>query len=55
MNRKIIQISSGLTLHESVIVALCNDGTLWNISSNNPMWLQLPRIPQDEKPEKVSK
>ena len=32
-----------------VIVAACNDGTIWNIGSD-PEWTQLPSIPQPEAP-----
>lgn len=49
-NRKIIQISSyqykDEETIEEVVIALCNDGTVWNITSSKQKWIQLPEIPQ---------
>ncbi|OOF81818.1 hypothetical protein [Rodentibacter caecimuris] len=51
--RKIIQISTALIPEtdlsscEQVTTALCNDGTIWNFSSENGEWWLFPNIPQD--------
>lgn len=57
MERKIIQIATG-SLHQDyvnshVVYALCNDGTLWEIS-HNEKWKRLPNIPQDQKQPQVT-
>lgn len=50
--RKIIQITSDcmpeteFSLVESRTVALCDDGTVWEIHNFKDGWLKLPPIPQ---------
>lgn len=50
--RKIIQISSmGVenvyeTQCDYVIIALCNDGTVWEIRNTSSEWIQLPSLPE---------
>lgn len=54
--RKIIQISTALipetdlSSYEQVTTALCNDGTVWNFSTEDGNWWLYPNIPQD-RPE----
>ena len=48
--REIVQIavtSEGPNTY-SVVVALCNDGTLWNMSLEYGGWAQLTNIPQPD-------
>jgi hypothetical protein len=40
-----VSISTG-KYNETNIVALCNDGTLWEYSQVRQDWYQLPAIPQ---------
>ena len=54
--RKILQIAAmGVennhgTQCNAIVLALCDDGTLWEIRDNTsqPAWCQYPQIPQDE-------
>ncbi len=55
MPRKIIQIATTQmenTYHtqcNSIIVGLCDDGSVWTITDNvNTVWERLPDIPQDK-------
>lgn len=53
MNRQIIQIAvagtieNSMTQAEALIVALCNDGTVWSTTNRNSDWMKFPSIPQD--------
>lgn len=55
MNRKIIQISESYVGESQYhpcfwsLKVLCDDGTLWNKSSINTPWVQIPNVPQNEK------
>lgn len=61
--RKIIQIcTTGVenvisTQCNQVIVALCNDGTVWEIRDNTetPFWALLPEIPQFDINARIEK
>lgn len=53
MNRKIIQIQStgvvenSQTQCEMIVIALCDDGTLWKTTNRNMEdWVQLWNVPQ---------
>lgn len=55
MARKIIQIAitrmenTCNTQCNSIIVGLCDDGSVWTITdNNNSLWERLPDIPQDK-------
>ena len=46
--RKIVQIqASTIPSGASAVWALCDDGTLWGLSSANDVWVRLTAIPQD--------
>lgn len=47
--RKIIQIATGGD-EGYLLVALCDDGTLWNYAFNGQRsdWVELKEIPQDD-------
>ena len=51
MSRKIIQISVTSSYRGNIenIIALCDDGTLWNKQEGVP-WFRLGDIPQEEQP-----
>jgi hypothetical protein len=44
--RKVVQISAFSRNQASVMHALCNDGTMWQIAAGSPIWTQIPPIPQ---------
>jgi len=44
LTRKVVQIA---TPERSLLVALCNDSTMWALETAGP-WHQLPAIPQPE-------
>jgi hypothetical protein len=47
--RKIIQVSYGTSdIRGGSIVALCDDGTLWDFDFQYMNWRKLPDIPQGE-------
>lgn len=52
--RKVIQISNSVApacgYHQEYnqVIALCDDGTMWELLSDNGKWMQLPPIPQQE-------
>jgi hypothetical protein len=50
--RVIVQIAG-----DNYVVALCNDGTAFRLKIDGEtwrrLWIQLPEIPQPEKPEKT--
>lgn len=52
MTRKIIQITTEYFgenyMEPSCVLALCDDGTVWRLNSNETDWKELPNIPQDE-------
>lgn len=55
MPRKIIQIATTqmentyTTQCNSIIIGLCDDGSVWTITdNNNSFWERLPDIPQDK-------
>ena len=52
-DRKIIQISTS----ESVLYALCNDGTVWNMETrfSCPKWYPMPLNPQLEETNALQK
>lgn len=41
--RKVVQIITG----NGVVVALCDDGSLWGLMDSTKSWIQLPDIPQE--------
>ena len=45
MSRKVIQIDTALTDKLVLVVALCDDGTMWS-RDNRTDWKQLPPVPQ---------
>jgi hypothetical protein len=53
-NRKVVQISVAIQSAEdyerTVVLALCNDGTMWEgeRASGHPYWVQLPAVPRSE-------
>lgn len=48
--RKVIQASiSRDDCDTNVVVAVCDDGTVWANCSTPNIWEQLPAIPQDEE------
>lgn len=55
MARKIIQITAKSFPHDhqngwdayGVVVALCDDGTVWEKGDEDKIWNRLPDIPQD--------
>ena len=53
--RKIIQIAvSGVkntqeTQCNYIVVALCDDGTVWDTSGTQPVWCGFPPIPQEPR------
>jgi len=55
MKRKPIQITSTQcnntpsTQAEYITIALCNDGTIWELRNNATEWIQLPEIPKGVK------
>ncbi len=46
--RKIIQISSFSTDVYNVIVALCDDGSLWYMRTDDVSWKLLPNVPDGD-------
>ncbi len=51
MKRKIIQIAYGDTKDGFLnVLALCNDGTLWELFKAD--WVKIPDIPQDKEENK---
>ena len=52
MNRKIIQIAHAISGDErGETVVLCDDGTLWGLSTYASNWYKYPDIPQDNQNE----
>jgi hypothetical protein len=46
--RKIIQIAHAISDNRGFsVVALCNDGTIWELDHHCRSWKQMPDIPQD--------
>lgn len=45
INRTVIQLTMSATDHDTAIIALCNDGTLWMLTKMDPKWTELPSIP----------
>ena len=56
--RKIIQISVSTNLDgynkSQATVALCDDGTVWQIGIFEQGWSKFPGIPQDEEIEEIN-
>jgi hypothetical protein len=53
MKRAIIQIAATARPDgDADLYALCNDGTLWGLTSG---WTEMPPIPQDESQDPLSK
>lgn len=44
--RKVIQITTGMFNNDHVLIALCNDGSTWELQ--NGAWHELPGIPQPD-------
>ena len=62
MARKIVQIASTRTHeHDTAVIALASDGTLWRLSiasgqhEEQGMWVQLPDLPEPRLSEDFSK
>ena len=59
MKRQIKQIvpaviqSTGLTVGQCVLYALCDDGSVW-LSRSDDDWVKLKPIPQDPEPDEPS-
>ena len=52
MGRKIIQIAHAISSDErGEMVVLCDDGTLWGLSTYSSDWCKYPDIPQDNQNE----
>ena len=48
VERKIVQIAPLADKEQAVVFALCDDGSAWVLHGTvNPIWAQLPPIPQD--------
>lgn len=51
--RKVIQITAmpcgnnNYSFHDTILYALCNDGTMWKKHGPTDVWIQLPPIPKD--------
>jgi len=46
LGRRVIQISSSQSSRIRIVIALCDDGTLWEYD-NSGSWIKLPEIPQN--------
>ena len=51
MARKIIQIAHAISSDIGETVVLCDDGTLWGLSTYSSDWFKYPDIPQDNQNE----
>lgn len=52
MARKIIQIAHAISSdRRGEMVVLCDDGTLWGLSTYSSDWFKYPDIPQDNQNE----
>ncbi len=45
--RKIIQVSHIERYNSEYVIALCNDGTVWEIWGKDGVWYKYKDIPQD--------
>lgn len=51
--RKVIQITAmpcadnNHSFHDTILYALCDDGTMWKKHGGQDTWIQLPPIPKD--------
>ena len=50
-SRKIVQVASTEYRHYLWVVALCDDGSLWQLRVGDEDWHRLPSIPQPETPD----